>query len=29
MCIDPKLGPGEKRVIVMFQDESSFHVNKF
>ena len=27
--IDPKLGPGEKRVIVVFQDESSFHVNEY
>jgi len=28
-CIDPDLGPGKKRVIVVFQDESSFHVNEF
>ena len=27
--IDPELGPGEKRVIAMFQDKSSFHVNEF
>ena len=28
-CIDPKLGPGNKRVIVVFQDESSFHINEY
>ena len=27
--IDPKLGPDDKRVIVVFQDESSFHVNEY
>ena len=27
--VDLDLGPGEKRVIVVFQDKSSFHVNKF
>jgi hypothetical protein len=27
--IDPDLAPGEKRVIALFQDESSFHVNEF
>ncbi len=27
--VDPELGPGEKRVIAVFQDESSFHVNEF
>jgi hypothetical protein len=27
--IDPELAPGEKRVIAVFQDESSFHVNEF
>jgi hypothetical protein len=27
--IDPDLVPGEKRVIAVFQDESSFHVNEF
>jgi len=27
--IDPELGPGEKRVIAVFQDESCFHVNEF
>lgn len=27
--VDPDLGPGEKRVIAVFQDESSFHVNEF
>ncbi len=29
MHIDLKLGPGKKRVIAMFQDKSSFHVNEF
>jgi len=29
VCIDPDLAPGEKRVIAVFQDESSFHVNEF
>ena len=29
VCIDPDLGPGEKRVIAVFQDESSFHANKY
>jgi hypothetical protein len=24
--VDPDLGPGEKRVIAVFQDESCFHV---
>jgi hypothetical protein len=27
VCIEPDLGPEEKRVIAVFQDESSFHVN--
>ena len=27
--IDPILGPGEKRIIVLFQDESSFYANKY
>jgi hypothetical protein len=27
--VDPKLGPDEKRVIVVFQDESCFHVNEY
>ena len=27
--VDPDLGRGEKRVIVLFQDESSFHVNEY
>ena len=27
--VDPDLGPGKKRVIMVFQDESSFHVNEF
>ena len=26
---DPVLGPGEKRVIALFQDESSFHDNEY
>ena len=26
---DPVLGPGEKRIIALFQDESSFHVNEY
>jgi hypothetical protein len=29
MCKDPELNPGEKRVIAVFQDESSFHVNEY
>jgi len=29
VCVDPELGPGKKRVIAVFQDESSFHVNEF
>ena len=27
--IDPVLGPGEKRIIALFQDESSFHANEY
>ena len=27
--IDPVLGPGKKRIIVFFQDESSFHANEY
>ena len=27
--VDPDLGPGEKRVIAVFQDESSFHANEY
>jgi hypothetical protein len=27
--IDPKLGPDNKRVITVFQDESCFHVNEY
>ena len=27
--IEPELEPGEKRVIAIFQDESSFHVNEY
>jgi len=29
ICKDPELNPGEKRVIAVFQDESSFHVNEY
>jgi hypothetical protein len=29
MHVDPDLGPGEKKIIVLFQDESSFHVNEY
>jgi len=28
-CKDPELKLGEKRVIPVFQDESSFHVNEY
>jgi len=28
-CKDPELKPREKRVIPVFQDESSFHVNEY
>ena len=27
--VDPDLGPGEKRVITVFQDESCFYVNEY
>jgi hypothetical protein len=27
MHIEPDLGPDEKRIIAVFQDESSFHMN--
>ena len=27
--VDPELGPDEKRVIAVFQDESCFHVNEY
>ena len=27
--VDPDLGPNEKRVIVVFQDKSSFHINEY
>ena len=27
--IEPDLGPDEKRVIAIFQDESSFHANEY
>jgi hypothetical protein len=26
---DPILGPGEKRIVPVFQDESSFHANEY
>jgi hypothetical protein len=29
VCVDPKLGPGDKRVIAVFQDKSCFHVNEY
>ena len=29
MCIDPDLQPGERWVIAVFQDESSFHANEY
>jgi len=29
MRIDPELSPGEKRIIALFQDESSFHANEY
>ena len=28
-CVEPKLKPDEKRVIVVFQDKSLFHANKY
>ncbi len=28
-CIEPQLGPGKKRVIPIFQDESSFHAGEY
>jgi hypothetical protein len=27
--VDPKLGPDNKRIIAVFQDESCFHVNEY
>lgn len=27
--VEPKLGPGEKRIVPIFQDESSFHANEY
>jgi len=27
--VEPQLEPGKKRIIAVFQDESSFHVNKY
>jgi len=29
VCVDPVLGPGEKRIIAVFQDKSCFHVNEY
>jgi hypothetical protein len=29
MHIDPKLGLDDKRVIMVFQDKSSFHINEY
>ena len=28
-CVEPLLGPGEKRIIPVFQDESSFHTGEY
>ena len=28
-CVEPKLKPDEKQVIVVFQDKSSFHANEY
>ena len=27
--VEPELGPGEKQIIALFQDESSFHAGKY
>jgi hypothetical protein len=27
--VEPKLGPDEKRIITIFQDESLFHANEY
>ena len=27
--VDPELGPDEKRIIAVFQDESCFHANEY
>jgi hypothetical protein len=29
VCVEPDLGLDEKRVIAVFQDESSFHANEY
>jgi len=29
MRVDPVLKPGEKRIIALFQDKSSFHANEY
>jgi len=29
VCVEPQLKPGEKRVIAVFQDKSSFHANEY
>ena len=28
-CVEPQLLPGEKRIIPLFQDESSFHAGEY
>ncbi len=28
-CIEPQLHPGEKRIVPIFQDESSFHAGEY
>ena len=28
-CVKPELGPGEKQIITLFQDKSSFHAGKY
>jgi len=28
-CVEPKLKPDKKQVIVVFQDESLFHTNEY
>ena len=27
--VEPELGPGEKQIIALFQDESSFHAGEY
>ena len=28
-CVEPELQPGEKRIIALFQDKSSFHAGEY